>query len=153
MQAAQSVSQVFLGINLKCASCHDSFVNDWSLADAYGMAALFSEKELELVHCDKPTGKKAALRFLYPQLGGVDAGSGRARAAAAQLAAVHDRARGWPPFAHAGESALGAACSAAGWWSRRMTWTSRRGRPSCSTGWPRISSRTVTMCATRSRRS
>jgi hypothetical protein len=72
MQAAQSVSQVFLGINLKCASCHDSFVNDWSLADAYGMAAVFSDKSLELVHCDKPTGKQAVMRFLYPQLGALD---------------------------------------------------------------------------------
>lgn len=27
IQAAQSISQVFLGTNLKCASCHDSFVN------------------------------------------------------------------------------------------------------------------------------
>jgi len=73
MQAAQSVSQVFLGVNLKCASCHDSFVNDWSLADAYGLAAIFSDETLELIHCDKPTGKKAASRFLYPEIGGLDA--------------------------------------------------------------------------------
>lgn len=72
LQAAQSVSQVFLGVNLKCASCHDSFVNDWSLADAYGMAALFADQPIELVHCDKPTGQKAAVRFLYPQLGGFE---------------------------------------------------------------------------------
>ncbi len=71
MQAAQSVSQVFMGINLKCASCHDSFVNDWSLADAYGMAAIFSETSMELIHCDKPTGQQAATRFLYPALGEV----------------------------------------------------------------------------------
>jgi mono/diheme cytochrome c family protein len=73
MQAAQNVSQVFLGVNLKCASCHDSFVNDWALVDAYGVAAIFSEEPLELVHCDKPTGKIAAPRGLYPQWGGIDA--------------------------------------------------------------------------------
>ena len=73
MQAAQNVSQVFLGINLKCASCHDSFVNDWSLADAYGLAAVFADETLELIHCDKPTGKKAASRFLYPEIGALDA--------------------------------------------------------------------------------
>ncbi len=28
MQAAQNISQVFMGVNLKCASCHDSFTND-----------------------------------------------------------------------------------------------------------------------------
>jgi len=69
MQAAQNVAQVFMGVNLKCASCHDSFVNDWTLADAYGLAAVYSDERLELVHCDKPTGKTAAVRFLYPQLG------------------------------------------------------------------------------------
>ena len=78
MQAAQSVSQVFLGVNLKCASCHDSFINDWSLADAYGMAAVYADDPLELVHCDKPTGKKAALRFLYPELGNLDPAAAKA---------------------------------------------------------------------------
>ncbi len=72
MQAAQNVSQVFLGVNLKCASCHDSFVNDWSLADAYGLAAVYADETLELIHCDKPTGKKAASRFLYPEIGALD---------------------------------------------------------------------------------
>ncbi len=72
MQAAQNVSQVFLGVNLKCASCHDSFVNDWSLADAYGLAAVYADEPLELIHCDKPTGKKSAPRFLYPEIGALD---------------------------------------------------------------------------------
>ncbi|MEJ7638586.1 MAG: DUF1549 domain-containing protein, partial [Singulisphaera sp.] len=31
VQAAQNLTQVFMGTNLKCASCHDSFVNDWKL--------------------------------------------------------------------------------------------------------------------------
>ena len=74
MQAAQSVSQVFMGINLKCASCHDSFINDWALADAYGLAAVYSDDVLELVLCDKPTGKKAEVRFLYPEIGTIAAG-------------------------------------------------------------------------------
>ncbi len=78
MQAAQNVSQVFLGVNLKCASCHDSFVNDWSLADAYGLAAVYADETLELVHCDKPTGKKAASRFLYPEIGALDGNATKA---------------------------------------------------------------------------
>src|SRR6185295_18640063 len=73
MQAAQNISQVFMGVNLKCASCHDSFINDWSLADSYGLASVFEDSPLELVHCDKPTGKVAAVKFLYPELGDVDA--------------------------------------------------------------------------------
>lgn len=69
LQFAQNVGQVFLGVNLKCASCHDSFVDDWKLADAYGMAAIVSEKPLELHRCDVPQGTFAEPRFLFPQLG------------------------------------------------------------------------------------
>jgi hypothetical protein len=77
MQAAQNVSQVFLGVNLKCAGCHDSFVSDWTLADAYGLAAVYSDKPLELVLCDRPTGKTADARFLYPEIGAIDPALGR----------------------------------------------------------------------------
>jgi mono/diheme cytochrome c family protein len=72
MQAAQNISQVFMGVNLKCASCHDSFINDWTLADAYGLAGIYNEGPLEMVHCDKATGKVAPIKFIYPQLGEID---------------------------------------------------------------------------------
>ena len=108
MQAAQSVSQVFLGINLKCASCHDSFVSDWTLADAYGMAAVFSDDTLELVHCDKPTGQKAALRFLYPEIGTLDPSVAADRAAEA-VRGIDDEPREWPARANDRQSALGPA--------------------------------------------
>ena len=72
MQAAQNISQVFMGVNLKCASCHDSFINDLTLADSYGLAGIYAEGPLEMVRCDKPTGKKADLKFLYPELGAID---------------------------------------------------------------------------------
>lgn len=71
VQAAQNVAQVFMGINLKCASCHDSFVSDWKLSDAYGLASIYADAPLELVRCDKPTGETARRQFLYPQLGAV----------------------------------------------------------------------------------
>ena len=73
IQAAQTISQVLLGTNLKCASCHDSFVNDWQLTDAYAFASVFADSPLELHRCDKPTGKPAAVGFLYPELGQIDA--------------------------------------------------------------------------------
>ena len=73
MQAAQNVSQVFLGLNLKCASCHDSFVSDWKLEDAYAFANVFADSALEINRCDKPTGKMAPTRILYKQLGEIDA--------------------------------------------------------------------------------
>ena len=72
MQTAQNISQVFMGVNLKCASCHDSFINDWMLSDSYGLAGIYSDEALEMVHCDKPTGHFAKTRFIYPELGDID---------------------------------------------------------------------------------
>lgn len=69
MQAAQNISQVFMGVNLKCASCHDSFINDWRLSDAYGLASIYAEDKMEMYQCDKPTGEFADLNFIYPELG------------------------------------------------------------------------------------
>lgn len=77
MQAAQNISQVFLGINLKCASCHDSFTSDWKLSDAYGLAGIYADKPLEMVRCDVPLGKVAPVKFLYAELGEVDGNAPR----------------------------------------------------------------------------
>ncbi len=73
IQFSQNVSQVFMGINMKCASCHDSFVDRWTLKEAYGLAAIYSDQPLELTRCDKPTGEKAVAAWLYPELGQIDA--------------------------------------------------------------------------------
>jgi mono/diheme cytochrome c family protein len=73
VQFAQSVGQVFLGINLKCASCHDSFIDRWKLSDAYGLAAIYADQPLELHRCDVPTGKQAVAAWLFPEIGQVDA--------------------------------------------------------------------------------
>ena len=75
MQAAQNVSQVFLGLNLKCASCHDSFISDWKLEDSYGFANIFADSALEINRCDKPTGKMAARKILFKELGVLDTGA------------------------------------------------------------------------------
>lgn len=72
LQFAQNVSQAFLGINMKCASCHDSFVDRWKLSDAYGLAAIYADHPMELVRCDVPTGKFAAPAWPFPELGQVD---------------------------------------------------------------------------------
>ena len=77
IQFAQNVGQVFLGINLKCASCHDSFIDDWKLTDSYGLAAITSEKPLEIHRCDKPSGEMAQAKFLFPELGTIDAAAPR----------------------------------------------------------------------------
>ncbi|MBI3280578.1 MAG: DUF1549 domain-containing protein [Acidobacteria bacterium] len=87
MQAAQNSAQVFLGVNLKCNSCHDSFISHWKLKDAYGLASFFSEAPLEIARCDARTGETAVAKFLYPELGGVhtDATLAAKRRAAAYL--------------------------------------------------------------------
>ena len=72
VQFAQSISQVFLGINMKCASCHDSFIDRWTLDEAYGLAAIYSTRPLEVHRCDKPTGRVAKARWIFPELGEVD---------------------------------------------------------------------------------
>jgi len=72
IQFAQSVAQSFLGINLKCASCHDSFIDRWTLDEAFGLAAVYSERPLEIHRCDKPIGKQAQAAWLFPELGQVD---------------------------------------------------------------------------------
>jgi len=76
MQAAQGIAQVFLGVNLKCASCHDSFINAYTLEDAYGIASIYANGPLEIAECDKPTGHMARVKFLYSELGGIDAEAG-----------------------------------------------------------------------------
>ena len=73
LQFAQNVSQVFLGINMKCASCHDSFIDRWTLAQTYGLAAVCANGPLEMYRCDKPLGKTADAAWMFPELGQIDA--------------------------------------------------------------------------------
>ena len=72
LQFAQNVSQVFLGINMKCASCHDSFIDRWTLAQTYGLAAVCANGPLEMYRCDKPLGKMAEAAWMFPELGQID---------------------------------------------------------------------------------
>ncbi len=69
IQAAQSIAQVFLGTNLKCASCHDSFINDWKLSEAYGFSSVFADQPLEIHRCNKPVGTTVSPQFIFPELG------------------------------------------------------------------------------------
>lgn len=71
IQFAQNLGQVFLGINLKCASCHDSFIDRWKLDEAYSMAAIFATEPLEVHRCDVAQGRKATPAWLFPEIGTV----------------------------------------------------------------------------------
>ncbi len=77
LQAAQTTAQVFLGTNLKCASCHDSFTNQWLLSDSHGLAAVFANGPLDVYRCDKATGDQARASFLFPEIGAIDADAPR----------------------------------------------------------------------------
>lgn len=88
MQASQNTAQVFLGINLKCNACHDSFISKWKLKDAYALAAYFSpDPRLQLYRCDVAQNKFAEPAFLFPELSRAPASSSLAdrRAAAAAI--------------------------------------------------------------------
>ena len=87
IQFAQNVGQVFLGINLKCASCHDSFVDHWTLEETYALAAVYAERPLTLHRCEKPVDKVARAAWLFPQLGEIDAAAPQPQRLA-QLAAL-----------------------------------------------------------------
>jgi len=87
IQFAQSVGQSFLGINLKCASCHDSFTDRWKLDEAYGLAAIYADKPLQVHRCDKPVGRTATASWLFPELGQVNPAAPRAERLS-QLAAL-----------------------------------------------------------------
>ena len=73
IQFSQSICQSFLGINMKCASCHDSFIDRWKLDEAYGLAAVVSAKPLEIFRCDKSQGRTQKAAWLFPELGQIDA--------------------------------------------------------------------------------
>jgi hypothetical protein len=56
MAAAETVAQVFLGIRLQCARCHNHPFDDWTQDDYYGLAAFFTpitRKELNNVRRDR----------------------------------------------------------------------------------------------------
>lgn len=72
MQAAQNIGQSLMGTNVKCASCHNSFVSNITLEQSYGFASIFADSVLELNRCDMPLGKMATVNFLYPELGSVE---------------------------------------------------------------------------------
>jgi hypothetical protein len=97
MQFAQNVGQVFLGINLKCASCHDSFIDNWKLTDSYGLAAVAAKKPLEIHRCDLPTGATATPSFPFPEIGTIDANAPREERLEKLAALITDRGNGWLP--------------------------------------------------------
>jgi hypothetical protein len=98
MQASQNTSQVFLGVNMKCNACHDSFISKWKLKDAYALAAFFSpEPKLQLFRCDVARNEFAEPGFLYPELSRAPASASLADRRAAVAAIFTDPRNGRMP--------------------------------------------------------
>jgi mono/diheme cytochrome c family protein len=72
LQTAQVLAQVFLGVRLQCATCHDSFVDRWTQQEAWGLAAALGNPG-EMVRCEIPSGRHATPQFIFPELGKIDA--------------------------------------------------------------------------------
>jgi mono/diheme cytochrome c family protein len=95
MQASQNTAQLFLGINLKCNSCHDSFVSKWKLKDAYGLAGYFApEPTLQLFRCDVAQNEYATPAFLFPEIDREPKSSALADRRAAAAAIFTDKRNG-----------------------------------------------------------
>ena len=98
MQASQNTAQIFLGINLKCNACHDSFVSKWKLKDAYSLAAYFSpDPKLQMFRCDVALDRYAEPGFLFPELTRTPASSSVADRRAAAAATFTDPRMGRLP--------------------------------------------------------
>ena len=95
IQFAQNVGQTFLGINLKCASCHDSFVDRWTLQETYDLAAVMAAEPLELHRCEKPTGVMARPGWMFSDLGQVDPAAPPEERLTQLAALITHRDNGW----------------------------------------------------------
>lgn len=63
---AANAGQVFLGTKMKCASCHDDFLNfEWTQKRFFGFASFFSENDLEIIRCEEKQGEYAEAAFVF----------------------------------------------------------------------------------------
>ena len=108
LQFAQNVSQVFLGINMKCASCHDSFIDRWTLAETYGLAAITADGPLEALSLRQADRQDGRGRVDVPRAG-PDRSASAARRTAAAAGRTDDRPRERPLHADDRQSAVAPA--------------------------------------------
>jgi uncharacterized membrane protein len=72
LQSAANAAQVFLGTSMKCASCHNHFSNpEWTQSRFFELAGFFSTDDLEVVRCEKHTGRYISPKFVF-DLPGMD---------------------------------------------------------------------------------
>ena len=148
MQASQNTAQVFLGVNLKCNACHDSFVSKWKLKDAYAPGGvLLARAEAAAVSLRRRAGR---VRRAGVPLSRAERARRRRRR---WPIAARPRRRSSPIRATAGcrarsSTASGSGSSATASSPTPTRWTASRGARRCSTGWPATSSSTGTTSST-----
>jgi mono/diheme cytochrome c family protein len=66
IQSAANVAQVFMGTEMKCASCHNHFLNkEWPQTRFLAFAGMFASHDLELIRCEKKSGQFIAAKFPF----------------------------------------------------------------------------------------
>nr|HQH71785.1 DUF1549 domain-containing protein [bacterium] len=66
VQTAANVGQVFLGERMKCASCHDHFLNfEWPQKRFLGFASYFAPQDLQLIRCEVKHDEFLSPTFIY----------------------------------------------------------------------------------------
>jgi hypothetical protein len=77
--SVSNASQVFLGTSMKCASCHNHFLNsEWPQSRFLALAGLFAERDMESIRCEKASGRFVAAAFPF-QLADLPATTSKAR--------------------------------------------------------------------------
>ena len=68
IQTAANVAQVFEGTALKCASCHNHFLNkEWPQKKFLAFASYFAPKDLEVIRCEVREGEFVKPAFIFDQ--------------------------------------------------------------------------------------
>jgi hypothetical protein len=66
LQSAANVAQVFLGTGMKCASCHNHFLNpEWPQTRFLAFAGMFAPADLEVIRCEKMSGQFVPAKFPF----------------------------------------------------------------------------------------
>ena len=74
IQSAANVAQVFMGTEMKCASCHNHFLNkEWPQTRFLAFAGMFAPHDLELIRCEKKSGQFVAAKFPFELPGAPEA--------------------------------------------------------------------------------
>jgi len=66
IQSAANVAQVFMATSMKCASCHNHFLNsEWPQTRFMAFAGLFSAQDLELIRCERKSNQFIPAKFPF----------------------------------------------------------------------------------------